>query len=81
MLGLFAATITPFMGHQSGVSAAKYQPAKGAAMEAVWETGKGQGFSIVQIPDVKMRRTLNSLRFQNSEASSIQTHLMAKLLV
>ena len=53
MLGLFAATITPFMGHQSGVSAAKYQPAKGAAMEAVWETGKGQGFSIVQIPDVK----------------------------
>ena len=29
MLGLFAATITPFMGHQSGVSAAKYQPAKG----------------------------------------------------
>ena len=28
MLGLFAATITPFMGHQSGVSAAKYQPAK-----------------------------------------------------
>ena len=30
MLGLFAATITPFMGHQSGVSAAKYQPAKGA---------------------------------------------------
>ncbi len=40
MLGLFAATITPFMGHQSGVSAAKYQPAKGAAMEAVWETGK-----------------------------------------
>ena len=81
MLGLFAATITPFMGHQSGVSAAKYQPAKGAAMEAVWETGKGQGFSIVQIPNVKMRRTLNSLRFQNSEASSTQIHLMAKLLV
>ena len=50
-------------------------------MEAVWETGKGQGFSIVQIPDVKMRRTLNSLRFQNSEASSTQIHLMAKLLV
>ena len=40
MLGLFAATITPFMGHQSGVSATKYQPAKGVAMEAVWETGK-----------------------------------------
>lgn len=65
MLGLFAATITPFIGHQSGVSAAKYQPAKGAAMEAVWETGKGQGFSIVQIPDVKTKRTLNSLRFQS----------------
>ena len=53
------------MGHQSGVSAAKYQPAKGAAMEAVWETGKGQGFSIVQIPDVKTKRTLNFLRFQS----------------
>ena len=80
MLGLFAATITPFMGHQSGVSALNINPQKGA-MEAVWETGKGQGFSIVQIPDVKMRRTLNSLRFQNSEASSTQIHLMAKLLV
>ena len=59
MLGLFAATITPFMGHQSGVSAAKYQPAKGAAMEAVWETEKDKA-SIVQIPDVKTKRTLNS---------------------
>ncbi|KZD26528.1 Cytochrome d ubiquinol oxidase subunit I [Bacillus cereus] len=61
MLGLFAATITPFMGHQSGVSAAKYQPAKGAAMEAVWETGKGQGFSIVQIPDVKNEKNFEFL--------------------
>lgn len=53
ILGLFAATATPFIGHQSGVYAAKMQPAKGAAMEAVWETGKGQGFSIIQIPDVE----------------------------
>jgi len=61
LLGLFAATVTPFMGHQSGVSAAKYQPAKGAAMEAVWETGKGQGFSIVQIPDVKNEKNFEFL--------------------
>ena len=80
MLGLFAATITPFMGHQSGVSATKYQPAKERDGSSLGNW-KGQGFSIVQIPDVKMRRTLNSLRFQNSEASSTQIHLMAKLLV
>ena len=43
MLGLFAATITPFMGHQSGVSAANINPQK--AMEAVWETEKDKALN------------------------------------
>ena len=60
MLGLFAATITPFMGHQSGVSAAKYQPAKGAAMEAVWETGKDKASQLCKFLMSKTKRTLNS---------------------
>jgi cytochrome bd ubiquinol oxidase subunit I len=50
IMAAFAATVTPFIGHQSGVNAAKVQPAKGAAMEAVWETTDELGFSIVSIP-------------------------------
>ncbi len=51
VMALFATTITPFLGHQSGVNATEYQPAKGAAMEAVWETTSELPFNIIQIPD------------------------------
>ncbi|MFX3623737.1 MAG: cytochrome ubiquinol oxidase subunit I [Ectobacillus sp.] len=61
LLGVFAATATPFIGHQSGVFAAKMQPAKGAAMEAVWETTEGHGFSIIQFPDVKNEKNIEAL--------------------
>jgi cytochrome bd ubiquinol oxidase subunit I len=50
-MALFASIATPFLGHQSGVFATKIQPAKGAAMEAVWETQSEMPFSIIQIPD------------------------------
>lgn len=51
VMALFATLVTPFLGHQSGVIATKYQPAKGAAMEAVWETTSELPFNIIQIPD------------------------------
>lgn len=51
ILGLIAATATPFIGHKSGTFAAEKQPAKAAALEAVWETEKGAPFHVLQIPD------------------------------
>ncbi|WP_071458545.1 cytochrome ubiquinol oxidase subunit I [Bacillus massilinigeriensis] len=53
IMAVFAATATPFIGHQSGVFATKIQPAKGAALEAVWETQEKMPFHIVQFPDAE----------------------------
>lgn len=53
VMAVFAATATPFLGHQSGVFATSIQPAKGAAMEAVWETQAEMPFYLIQIPDPK----------------------------
>lgn len=53
VMAVFAATATPFLGHQSGVFATSIQPAKGAAMEAVWETQSEMPFYLIQIPDPK----------------------------
>lgn len=61
VMALFAATLTPFIGHQHGVNTAKVQPAKAAAMEAVWETEQGLDFHLLQIPDPE--NEANSLEF------------------
>lgn len=61
IMALFAATATPFIGHQSGVYATKVQPAKGAAMEAVWETQSNMPFSLIQIPDTENKRNFEAL--------------------
>ena len=53
VLGLLAATATPFIGHESGKYAAEVQPAKAAAMEAIWDTTNDAAFHIIQIPDFK----------------------------
>ncbi|CAM3951479.1 cytochrome ubiquinol oxidase subunit I [Mesobacillus zeae] len=53
VLAVFAATVTPFIGHQSGVYATEKQPAKGAALEAVWETQSKMPFHIIQFPDAE----------------------------
>ncbi|MDF2945342.1 MAG: cytochrome bd-type quinol oxidase subunit 1 [Bacillales bacterium] len=51
VMALFASLATPAIGHQYGTYVVEKQPAKGAALEAVWETGKGQPFHLIQIPD------------------------------
>ncbi len=51
IMALIATTLTPFIGHKNGVYVSSVQPAKGAAMEAVWETEEGAPFHILQIPD------------------------------
>ncbi|WCN39209.1 cytochrome ubiquinol oxidase subunit I [Aneurinibacillus uraniidurans] len=60
-LGLLAATATPFIGHEHGVHTAEKQPAKAAAMEAVWETQQSMPFSIISIPDPKNERNIEAL--------------------
>ena len=53
ILGLIATAAVPVVGHFQGVNTAKMQPAKAAAMEAVWDSGRDHSFSIIQIPDPK----------------------------
>ncbi len=51
-----AAIFTPiqiFLGDMHGLNTLKYQPAKLAAMEGIWETGKGVSAVIFAIPDEK----------------------------
>lgn len=51
---LFLAAMVPlqiFLGDLHGLNSLKYQPAKVAAMEGLWETGRGVSASIFAIPD------------------------------
>jgi len=51
-----AAIVTPiqiFLGDMHGLNTMKYQPAKLAAMEGIWETGKGVPAVLFAIPDEK----------------------------
>ncbi len=43
--------VVVFTGHLSGEEVAKYQPAKLAAMESLWETEKPAGMCLLVIPD------------------------------
>ncbi|MGL4820389.1 MAG: cytochrome ubiquinol oxidase subunit I, partial [Bacilli bacterium] len=61
VLGAFAVTVTPFIGHQYATFVAKVQPAKGAAMEAVWETTDNLGLSLIQIPQVGKEENIEFL--------------------
>jgi len=56
-LGLVAAVLQPISGHHSAVSVAERQPAKLAAMEALWETTTGPGLMIGGWPDEEAEET------------------------
>lgn len=50
-------------GHLSGEEVAKYQPAKLAAMESLWETEKPAGMNLLVIPDpANERNSVEALR-------------------
>lgn len=53
IMALIATTVTPFIGHWHAKNTAEYQPAKAAALEAVWETQQELPFYVIQIPDSK----------------------------
>lgn len=79
MLGMavmMAALITPiqiYLGDAHGLNTLKYQPAKIAAMEGIWDTEKGAGLRLFGWPDQKEEVTKYSLEIPKV-ASLILTH-------
>ena len=71
-----AALVIPLQilaGDLHGLNTLEHQPAKVAAMEAVWETEQGAGFTIVGIPDAEARKTHFAIKIPYA-ASLILTH-------
>ncbi len=61
LFGLISSILVAFVGDFNGREVAKYQPAKFAAMESIWETQKGVPLSIISIPSPSQEK--NSIEF------------------
>lgn len=75
---VMAAVLTPlqvFIGDLHGLNTLEHQPAKIAAMEAVWETEAGAPFTLLGFPDEDIRSTRFALKIPYG-ASLILTHDM-----
>jgi len=62
---LLAAVLAPvqaIVGDQHGLNTLEHQPAKIAALEAIWQTEKGVALTLVGIPNEKERRTDYAIR-------------------
>ena len=73
---LLAAVMAPlqiFVGDLHGINTLEHQPAKIAAMEAVWETGREVPFTVVALPDEETRSNRWALEIPYG-ASLILTH-------
>lgn len=73
---LVAAVMAPLqivIGDLHGLNTLQHQPAKVAAMEAIWETEQGAPFSIIAWPDEQQRRNHYALEIPYA-ASLILTH-------
>lgn len=76
MATLVASIVAPiqiFLGDAHGLNTLKYQPAKIAAMEGIWDTEKGAALRIFGWPDQKEEVTRYSLTIPKA-ASLILTH-------
>jgi cytochrome d ubiquinol oxidase subunit I len=51
VIALATAVLLPVLGHGYAQYVAELQPAKGAAMDAIWETGSSVPMYLIQIPD------------------------------
>lgn len=75
--GIFAAAVLIplqiLMGDLHGLNTLQHQPAKIAAMEAVWETQKGASFTLFAIPDENARRNDFAIEIPKA-ASFVLTH-------
>ena len=72
-LALFLAPLQLVIGDIYGLNVVKHQPAKIAAIEAVWHTEKGVDFTVIGIPDEKQQKTHFSLTIPKM-GSLILTH-------
>lgn len=75
--GIFAAAVLIplqiFMGDLHGLNTLQHQPAKIAAMEAIWETQKGAPFTLFAIPDETTRSNRFAIEIPKA-ASFVLTH-------
>ncbi len=51
VLALITSILLPVLGHGYGQYVTEIQPAKGAAMDAIWETGASVPMYLIQVPD------------------------------
>jgi cytochrome d ubiquinol oxidase subunit I len=68
-----AAPLQIFIGDLHGLNTLQYQPAKVAAMEAIWETERGASFNALAWPDEESRSNRFALQIPYA-ASLILTH-------
>ena len=75
--GIFmAAVLTPLqiaLGDLHGLNTLEHQPAKIAAMEAIWETERGAAFTLFGFPDEEEKKTHFAIKIPYA-ASLILTH-------
>ncbi|RFU49654.1 cytochrome ubiquinol oxidase subunit I [Paraburkholderia sp. DHOC27] len=71
---LFLAPIQAFVGDQHGLNTRKYQPAKIAAIEGLWETEKGgTSLNLIGFPDMQAEETRYAIKVPHL-GSLILTH-------
>ena len=73
---IMAAVLTPVqivIGDLHGLNTLEHQPAKIAAMEAIWETERGASFTLIGLPDEEARKTHFAIEIPYA-ASLILTH-------
>jgi cytochrome d ubiquinol oxidase subunit I len=73
---IMAAVLTPLqivIGDLHGLNTLEHQPAKIAAMEAIWETERGASFTLIGLPDEEERKTHFAIKIPYA-ASLILTH-------
>lgn len=78
MATIMAALVAPLqalIGDAHGLNTLKYQPAKVAAMEGIWETKKGAPLLLFAIPDEKKRKNDFEIAIPKG-ASLILTHTL-----
>lgn len=70
---VFAIPMQIYMGDVNGTQVFKYQPMKTAAMEGIWESGKGQPLLLFALPDQELQKNHFELKIPKF-ASFINTH-------
>ncbi|HMK36804.1 MAG TPA: cytochrome ubiquinol oxidase subunit I [Desulfomonilaceae bacterium] len=73
IMAVFVAPLQLFLGDQHGLNTLKYQPAKVAAMEGLWETTKGAPLNLFGWPDQEAEKTRYAIEVPKL-SSLILTH-------